>query len=87
MQRKDFLTSGPWQNKRWMEKSEMDNVEMERSEMESVEMERNKVDSGLCRPKLTKVLNRYYRQAALMERNCWHGWLASVSFLDHALVD
>ena len=41
MQRKDFLTSGPWQNKRWMEKSEMDNVEMERSEMESVEMERN----------------------------------------------
>ena len=30
-----------WQNKRWMERSEMENVEKERSEMESVEMERN----------------------------------------------
>ena len=30
-----------WKNKRWMERSEMENVEMERSEMESVEMERS----------------------------------------------
>ena len=31
----------PWQNKRWMERSNMKDEEMERSEMESVEMERN----------------------------------------------